>query len=258
MQMTKEQREEHFERKTTWSIVAIDFEMATATKILGFYRHKGQVLRQMWRQKTMFGEVEEMTRLLTEQAFDLMFVGLAKAEGFATGVKLRCEMEVADFVTKWLQEKTSGKNRGDEPCMPREGICLMDTEWNGCRDKIMNKNLPKAEKLVRARAHLLKQVSLLEADSKDIKHGHITRAFAEDKVAKCACCGRTSLRGDFPRFCRKTRTMSNKNLDRRELLNQAMEGESWRETQTTERYARILAVDSGAKLRSEGDKCRRH
>ena len=30
----------------------------------------------------MLGEVEDMTELLTEQVSDLMFVGLAKAEGF--------------------------------------------------------------------------------------------------------------------------------------------------------------------------------
>ena len=66
-------------------------------KGMEIHRHQGQVLRQM------LGEIEEMTELLTEQASDLMFVGLAKAEGFATGVKLRCEKKVAEYVTQWLQ-----------------------------------------------------------------------------------------------------------------------------------------------------------
>ena len=50
-----------------------------------------------------------MTELLTEQASDLMFVGLAKAEGIATGVKLRCETNVPDYATKWLQEEHQEK-----------------------------------------------------------------------------------------------------------------------------------------------------
>ena len=33
LEMTKEQSEENFERKTTWATVAIDLEMATATTI---------------------------------------------------------------------------------------------------------------------------------------------------------------------------------------------------------------------------------
>ena len=44
---------------------------------------------------------------MTEQASDLMFVSLATAEGFATEVKLRCEMRIAEFTTRWLQEKAS-------------------------------------------------------------------------------------------------------------------------------------------------------
>ena len=57
------------------------------------------------------------------------------------------------------------------------------------------------------RGHLLKQVNLLDVKSKDIKRRHITRAFTEDGVTKCVCCGRTSLRRDFSRFCRETCTM---------------------------------------------------
>ena len=56
--MTEEQSEEHFERKTTGAIVAIDFEAATETKIptasgqamlkgMGVYRHKGQVFKHI-------------------------------------------------------------------------------------------------------------------------------------------------------------------------------------------------------------------
>ena len=44
-----------------------------------------------------------MTELLTEEATDLITVGLARAEGFATGVQLRCEMKVAENTTRWLQ-----------------------------------------------------------------------------------------------------------------------------------------------------------
>ena len=47
-----------------------------------------------------------MKELLTEQESDLTFVGLA-AEGFATGVSLRCEMKVAEYAAKWLQGETS-------------------------------------------------------------------------------------------------------------------------------------------------------
>ena len=72
-------------------------------KGMEIHRHQGQVLRQMWKQIATLGEIEEMTELLTEQASDLMFVGLAKAEGFATGVKLRCETKVSECVTQWLQ-----------------------------------------------------------------------------------------------------------------------------------------------------------
>ena len=57
LKMTDEQSEENYERKTTWTTIAIDFEMATVTKIptargqamakrMGVYRHKGQTLRQ--------------------------------------------------------------------------------------------------------------------------------------------------------------------------------------------------------------------
>ena len=80
------------------------------------------------KQMTMMGEIEEMTELLTEQASDLMFVGLAEAEGFVRGVKLRCEAKVAEYTTKWLQEKASGKGRDGELRMPREGPCPKETE----------------------------------------------------------------------------------------------------------------------------------
>ena len=59
----------------------------------------------------MMGEVEELT-----------------AEGFATGVKLRCEKLVAASVTKWLQGKVTGKGRYCEPHVPKEGPCLMETK----------------------------------------------------------------------------------------------------------------------------------
>ena len=57
--MTKDQREENLERKASWATVAIDFE--TGMKV---HRHKGQVLRQMWKQIAMMGEVEEISELL--------------------------------------------------------------------------------------------------------------------------------------------------------------------------------------------------
>ena len=86
-----------------------------------------------------------MTELLTEQAFDLMFVDLAKAVGFATRVKLRCETKVAEYVTKCLQEKASGQGRDCEHHMPREGPCPMETELKECRDKIKKRNTPTTE-----------------------------------------------------------------------------------------------------------------
>ena len=73
----------------------------------------------------------------------------------------------------------------------------------------------------------MKKVRSLEVESKDIKHGHITRAVAEYGVTMCMCCGRTSLRGDFPSVCRETCAMSNKGLNRRDLLSQAMGEEAW-------------------------------
>ena len=87
--MTDEQSEENFERKTTWTTIAIDFEIATATMIptargqamakgMGVHKHKGQTLRQMWKQRMMMGEMEEMVKLMTEQASDLMFVGMKR------------------------------------------------------------------------------------------------------------------------------------------------------------------------------------
>ena len=120
LEMTKEQSEDNFERKTTWATVAIDLEIATATKIptarghamvkgMQVNRHKGQVLRQMWKQIAMLGEVEEMTELLTEQASDLMFVGLAKAEGFCNrsetsvrneGCRIRDEVAARESIRK--------------------------------------------------------------------------------------------------------------------------------------------------------------
>ena len=84
-----------------------------------------------------------MAELLTEQASDLMFVGLAEAEGFASGVKLRFEMKVAEYTTKWLQEKASEKGSDGELHMPREGPCPMETELKECRDKVKRRNTPK-------------------------------------------------------------------------------------------------------------------
>ena len=55
----------------------------------------------------MRGETEAMIELLTEAASDLMFVAIPKAEGLATGVKLRCETRGAEYVTKWSQENAS-------------------------------------------------------------------------------------------------------------------------------------------------------
>ena len=40
-------------------------------------------MRHMWKQMAMLDEVDGMMELLTEQASDLMFVGLARAECFA-------------------------------------------------------------------------------------------------------------------------------------------------------------------------------
>ena len=39
----------------------------------------------------MMGEMEEMVKLMTEHASDLMIVGMPRAEGFSKGVKPRCE-----------------------------------------------------------------------------------------------------------------------------------------------------------------------
>ena len=113
LKMTDEQSEENFDRKTTWTTMASDFEIATATMIptdrgqamakgMGVYRHKEQTLRQMWKQVMMMREMEEMAKLMTEQASDLMFVGMPRAEGFSKGVKLRCEVKVVECVMKWL------------------------------------------------------------------------------------------------------------------------------------------------------------
>ena len=102
-------------------------------KGMGVYRHKGQTLRQMWKQTMMLGEMEKMVKLMTEQASDLMFVGMPRAEGFSKGVKLRSEAKVADCVTKWLQEKASGRGRENELHMPREGLCPMETELKARR-----------------------------------------------------------------------------------------------------------------------------
>ena len=95
-----EQSEENFERKRTLAIVAPDFETATATK---FPTARGQTMvkgmESVQIQRTGL-EAHVETGPLTEQASGLMFVGLAKAEGFATGVTLRCEMNVAEYTTQ--------------------------------------------------------------------------------------------------------------------------------------------------------------
>ena len=94
------------------------------------------------------GKIEIMTELLMEHASDLMFVGLAEAEGFDTEVKLRCEMKVAEYTTKWLQGKASGKGRDGEPQMLSEGPCLMETELKECRVSIKNNiYTPKTDKM---------------------------------------------------------------------------------------------------------------
>ena len=119
LEMTKERSEENVERKTKRATVETDFETATATKIrtargqvmvkgMEVYRRKGRGLRQIGKQVAMTGEMEEVTALLTEQASDLTFVGLARADSFATGVNLRCETKIAQYVTKWLPEKPAG------------------------------------------------------------------------------------------------------------------------------------------------------
>ena len=108
-----------------------------------------------------------MAELLTEQASDLMFVGLAKAEGIATGVKLRCETNVPDYVTKWLQEEHQEK-AGLRTPYAKGGPCLMDKELKECRDKIKKRNTPTTEKLVKREelrtGHALKQAELLEVE----------------------------------------------------------------------------------------------
>ena len=123
------------------------------------------------------------------------------------------------------------KGKENELHMPREGPCPMETDLKECRDKIKKRNIPKTGKLVKweelRRGHLLKQVSLLEVEEYDVQHGHIMCAFDKDGVTKCTCCGRTSLRGDFPLFCRETCTRSNRGLNRRELLNHATDEEIW-------------------------------
>ena len=68
LKIIDEQCEENFERKTTWTTIAIDFEIATTTKIptargqamaegMEVYRHKGQTLRPVWKQIMMMGEM---------------------------------------------------------------------------------------------------------------------------------------------------------------------------------------------------------
>ena len=52
LKMTDEQSKENLERKTTWTTIAIDFEIATATKI-PTARCQAKTLRQMWIQITM-------------------------------------------------------------------------------------------------------------------------------------------------------------------------------------------------------------
>ena len=188
--------------KTTWEIFAIDFETATATKIptvrgeamvkgKGVYRHKGQVLRQMWKQIPLMGEIEEMTRHLTEQASDLMLVGLAKEAGFPTGVKLRCKMKVADFSTEWLQGTTWRTSRDGELHMSREGP----------GDKKKKRNTPKTETLMKCeelrRKHLWKQVMFFVGSGTE-RCPHVTQASDKYGVTKCMCCGRESLTDRLP------------------------------------------------------------
>ena len=153
LEMTKEKSKENVQRKTTWATVAVDFEIAMATKIptargqaivngTEVYRHKGQVLRQMRKQIAMMGEVEEIMELLTQQTSDLMSVGLAKPEGFATGVNLRCEMKIAEYVTKWLQEKAAC-----EPHTPREGPLLCGNRGKGMSRQDQEERHTKSRKL---------------------------------------------------------------------------------------------------------------
>ena len=95
-----EQSEENFERKSTFATVAPDFETVTATK---FTTARGQAMVKgtdsVQTQRTGL-ETNLETGPLTEQASGLMFVGLAKAEGFVTGVTLRCDMNVAEYMTQ--------------------------------------------------------------------------------------------------------------------------------------------------------------
>ena len=107
----------------------------------------------------------------------------------------------------------------------------MVAELKECRDKIKTRNTPKSENLVTwdelRRIHLLKQVELLKVEVKVVQHGHITHAVDKDGVLDMHRCGRASLRGDFTRFCREMYTISNKCLNRRDLLSQAMSEETW-------------------------------
>ena len=130
-----------------------------------------------------------------------------------------------------VERESVRESRENELHMRREGPCPVETELKECFDKIKKRNIPKTRKLVKweelRRGHLLKQVSLLEVEGNDVQHGHITCAFDKDGVTKCTCCGRTSLKGNFPRFCRDTCTRSNRGLNKTELLNQAMDEETW-------------------------------
>ena len=117
----------------------------------------------------------------------------------------------------------------------------METELKECRDKIKKRNTQKTGKLVKWEelrgGHQKKQVSLLEVEGNDVQHTHITGAFDKDGVTKRTCCGRTSLRGDFPRFCG---ARSTRGLNRRELLSHAMNEETWYNERGKQRQQRDI------------------
>ena len=130
IEMTKELSGEHVES-------AIDFETATSTKIttsqnqamvkgMGVYTERADLETNV-EPDSSDGRHQGNDRNPNGTSLsDLMCVILAKAEGFAMGVKRRCEMKVAEHTTQWLQEKTSGKGRDCELHKPREGPCPME------------------------------------------------------------------------------------------------------------------------------------
>ena len=59
----------------------------------------------------MMGEFEELTELLTEQASDLMFVGLPEADGFCNGSEITLRNEVCRIYDEVVARESSRKRQ---------------------------------------------------------------------------------------------------------------------------------------------------